>query len=188
MAGPAATIELEGLAETRQRLLQLPDRIQKRCMSKAVRAGGALFVKAAKRNAPRLTGLFKRSLAQRVKSYQAGKVVVSITGQQNTVKNRRKLRRGRGGISGRGDLVPIHFVEENTKPHRIPKEGRGMLILRNRSGGRVLVYSVVHHPGTRGQHPIRRAADSQAGAAAQEFAKKLAIEVDAEVAKLAVGG
>lgn len=187
MAGPVAAMKLEGLPETRRRLIQLPDRIQKRCMSKAVRAGGALFVKAVKRNAPRLTGLLKRSLAQRVKSYQAGKVVVSITGQQNMVRNRRKLRRGRGGISGRGDLVPIHFVEENTTPHRIPKEGRGPLVLRSRSGASVIVGSV-WHPGTRGQHPIRRAADSQAGAAAQELPKKLAIEVDTEVAKLAVGG
>jgi len=182
-----ASVKLEGVAETIQRLIALPDKIQKRCMAKAARAGGAPLVKAAKRYSPRLTGLFKRSLAQKVKSYQAGKVVISITGQQNEVRNRRKLRRGRGGISGRGDLVPIHFVEENTKPHRIPKEGRGPLTLRSRSGGQVIV-GAVQHPGTRGQHPIRRAFDSANAVSLLEFQKKLATEVDAEVAKLAAGG
>jgi hypothetical protein len=184
MAEPVVRLTIEGLPATIRKLGQLPFRMQKRAMAKAIRAGGNVFVKAAKRNAPRATGLFKRSLDQKVKSYRGGQIVVSITGQKSEVKNRRKLRKGRGGISGRGDLVPIHFVEEDTKPHRIPKEGRGPITLQLPSGQRVTVQSV-QHPGTRGTHPIRRAADSSEGAAATAFGEKLRIETDAEVAKLA---
>jgi hypothetical protein len=204
---------LVGLPETVKRLQALPDKIQKRAMSKAIRAGGNVFVKAAKRNAPRATGLFKRSLDQKVKSYRGGAVTISIVGQKSEVKSRRKLRKGRGGISGRGQLVPIHFIEEDTRPHRIPKEfrktqikttkehrdrmralglefrkwkveRRGPLVLRLPSGQQVIVDSI-EHPGTRGTHPIRRAAESSYAAAGEAFAAKLRIETDAEVAKLA---
>ena len=186
MAGPVTTVTLTGVPATVRKLLDLPAKIQARCMRKAVNAGGAPLVKAAKRFAPRLTGLFKRSLDQKIKSYRAGQVVVSIVGQKSEVKNRRKLRKGRGGISGRGDLVPVHFVEESTKPHRIPKAGRGPLVLRSRSGASVIVGSV-QHPGTRGQHPIRRAADAAGEAAIEAFADKLTTEVDIEAAKIAAG-
>jgi hypothetical protein len=178
MAG-ATTVTLEGLPATVRRLRLLPDKIEKRCLSKAVRAGAAPLLKAARRNWPRLTGLSKRSLDQKVKSYRGGQVVVAIVGQAGAVKNRKKLRKGRGGISGRGDIVPVHFIEEGTKPHRIPKEGRGMLLLRLPGGGKVLV-DHVQHPGTRGQHPIRRAADSAGGAAGEAFTAKLEAEVSRE--------
>lgn len=48
---------------------------------------------------------------------------------------------------------PIHFLESNTKPHRIPKEQGG------RSRRRIVVIPGVgvrafaRHPGTRGKHP-----------------------------------
>lgn len=175
------TITLVGLPQTLRRLQELPQKIQKRCMMKAVRAGGAPLLKAARRNWPRLTGLSKRSLDQKVVSYGAGRVVVSIVGQRKNalIRARAKLRKGRGGISGRGDVVPVHFVEEATKPHRIPKYGRGMLILRTPAGLRAIDH--VMHPGTRGQHPIRRAADSASGEAGQAFAAKLEQEVSREV-------
>lgn len=183
MSGEIASFTLQGLPETVRRLEELPKRIEKRCMTKAVRAGAAPLVKAAKANAPRATGLFKRSLDSKIKSYGQGRVTLAIVGQKKTVTQRRKLRKGRGGISGRGDLVPVHFVEEPTRPHRIPKEGRGPLRLKLPSGQLAVVQSV-EHPGTRGQHPIRRAADSAAGTAAQAFADKLSAEVEREAETL----
>jgi hypothetical protein len=183
VATEIARVTLEGLPETVRKLAELPKRIEKRCMTKAVRAGAAPLVKAAKAAAPRLTGLFKRSLDSKVKSYAQGRVTVAIVGQKKQVTQRKKLRRGRGGISGRRDLVPVHFVEEDTRPHRIPKEGRGPLTLRLPSGQTVTVSSI-QHPGTRGQHPLRRAADAASGVAAQQFTEKLRVEVDREVEAL----
>lgn len=179
MSQAIATVTLEGLPATTRALAELPKRIAKRCMMKAIRAGGGPLIKAAKRAAPRATGLFVRSLDQRTVSYRGGQAVVSIVGQKKTVTSRKKLRKGRGGISGRGDVVPIHFVEEDTKPHRIPLEGRGMLLLRVPGKGLVLVDHVMH-PGTRGQHPIRTAAETASGDAAARFSEKLEIEVARE--------
>jgi hypothetical protein len=179
VANTIATVTLEGLPATTRALAELPKRIAKRCMLKAIRAGGAPLIKAAKRAAPRATGLFVRSLDQRTVSYRGGQAVVSIVGQKKTVTSRKKLRKGRGGISGRGDLVPIHFVEANTKPHRIPLEGRGILLLQVPGKGLVAVDHVMH-PGTRGQHPIRTAAETASQDAAARFADKLETEVAKE--------
>jgi hypothetical protein len=175
------TITVQGLPATLRKLETLPGKIQKRSMQKAIRAGGAPFVRAARSNAPRLTGLFKRSLDQKIVSYRGGQVVISIVGQKSEVRARKKVRKGRGGISGRGDLVPIHFVEEGIRPHDIPKEGKGPIAIRTPSG-RVAIVARIRHPGVKGRHPIRRAADSSAGAAVAAFEAKLSAEVDREAA------
>lgn len=211
-----ATVVLQGLPETVRRLQELPGKIAKRCLSKAARAGGAPLVKAVKRQWPQATGLSKRALTQKVKSYQDGRVVISIVGQQKDVRARKKLRKGRGGISGRGDVVPIHLIENPTKPHRIPKEfrktqlqttkahrdamrsqgrdfrrykieRRGPLRLRL-PGGQVVFVESIQHPGTRGKKILKAAADAGAAEAAQSFAAKLESEVDREAAAIAAGG
>jgi len=181
-----ATVTLEGLAPTVRKLEALPRRIQKGPVRKAVRAGGAPFVKAAKRNAPRRRGIFKRTLTQKIKSYRGGVVTLTIVGQLKgaRIKAIKGLKKGRGGISGRGDVVPIHFVEEDIKPHRIPKEGGGPIAIKT-PGGRIVIVQSIQHPGTRGQHPIRRAAQQAEKPGVQKFQEKLETEVDAEAAKLA---
>lgn len=204
------TVQLTGLPETVKRLQQLPTKIQLRAMRKAANAGTQPLLRAARRNSPRATGRFAKTLGAKVKQYRNGAVVVAIIGQEEKNKRLKKLAKGRGGISGRGGLVPIHFVEEDTRPHRIPKEfkktqlkttkeyrdkmraagkefrvykieRRQPMMLRLPSGQRVFVEKI-YHPGTRGQHVIQRAADSAGGAAAEAFAAKLAQEVDREAA------
>lgn len=206
------TVTLSGLPETTRRLKDLPTKIQLRAMRKAANAGSQPLLRAARSNAPRATGRFAKTLAVKIKQYRGGSVVVAVIGQEQKNKSLKKLRKGRGGISGRGGLVPIHFVEEDTRPHRIPKEfkktqlkttkeyrdrmralgkefrvynveRRAPLMLRLPSGQRVFV-EAIHHPGTKGQHPIRRAADSAGPTAVDAFAQKLAQEVDREVINL----
>lgn len=175
------TMRLEGLPATTAVLATLPRNIQKRSMSRATRAGGAPYVKAAKRNAPRLRGIFKRSLTLKVKSYRGGETHVAIAGQlKGNLRSIAKLRRARGGISGRGDVVPIHFVEEDIKPHVIP----GPVAIHTPSG-RVVVVQSVQHPGTRGQHVIRQAAQQAEGESVRKFTEKLSTEVDREAAAAA---
>jgi hypothetical protein len=181
------SVTLQGLPETLARLREFPRKVQKRCLVKAVRAGVRPLLTTARKNAPRRTGLFRGSLDTKIKSYKDGAVQVGIVGQAKGRMASRGLRKGRGGISGRGDLVPVHFVENDIKPHRIPKDGRkGMLLLRLPSGHRMLVESV-QHPGTKGQRPIARAAESATGEANARFAEKLTVEVEAEAAKIAAG-
>jgi len=185
----ATTVTLEGLPATVRKLEQLPQKIQKGPVRKATRAGGAPFVKAAKRNAPRRTGIFKRSLTQKVKSYRGGVVTLSIIGQLKNakIKATKGLKKGRGGISGRGKVVPVHFVEEDIKPHQIPKEDSDdpFAFAFRSSGGRIVIVYKVEHPGTRGQHPIRKAAQEAEKPGLKKFQDKLEAEVDKEAASLA---
>lgn len=178
-----ATIKLEGLETTLRRLRTFPAKVQKKCLRKAVSAGAVPLVKAAKKASPQLRGIFKRSLTTKVKGYQGGAVEVAIVGQSAKIRSAKKVRAGRGGISGRGDVVPIHFIEDGVRPHRIPKEGsKRKLHITLPSGQLVFLYSI-QHPGHRGFHPIRHAAETAATEAASRVEQKLAEEIE----KLDVG-
>lgn len=173
------SMTLHGTATLIRRLEGFENKVAARILGKATRAGTAPFVKAAKSNAPKVTGIFKRSLTSVQRSYRAGRVKVGIVGQQKGKKFESK-KRGRGGISGRGDVVPIHFVEEDTRPHRIESD-RPLAISAN---GNTVYRLSVDHPGTRGQHPIRKAAESSQATATIAFQAKLATEIDAEAARM----
>ena len=200
MAGEIVTVKLEGVAAAISKLRTLPNKIQKRGLVKAVRAGINPLKKASYKNAPRMTGIFRASLDTKIKSFKDGKVQVGLVGQRRERRIDKRTNRhiragmklagkfgfGRGGIGGRGDTVPIHLVENPTRPHRIPKEGKGPLQLRLPSGYRLVVESV-NHPGTKGQHPVERAYDSTNAECLQRFSEKLTTEVDIEAAKIAGG-
>lgn len=47
------------------------------------------------------------------------------------------------------------FIEEGTRPHRIPKTGRKLLVFEWR--GQTVFRHFVHHPGTKAHHVIREA-------------------------------
>ena len=179
-------------------------------------AGGNPLVREARRAAPRNSGIFKRSLEKKVVLYAGGSVVVGIVGQQKRAFTKSIKRKGHGGISGRGAVVPIHLVEEPTRPHRIPKEFRATRVkttkeyrdaqraagtwtggvwrrekrspmaIRLPGGGMVMVESI-NHPGTRGKAFMKQAA-SQAPVAADWFSAKMAVELDKELLALTVLG
>lgn len=200
-------IKLEGLETTLKRLRVFPGKVQKRCLRSAVAAGAVPLVKAVKANSPQLTGIFKRSIATKIKGYQGGAIFVSIVGQANKLRSSKKVRAGRGGISGRGGIVPIHFIENRTKPHRIPlrdyvlKQFATTKAFRDyrRSQGKdfrvykkvwrekrlavhlpsgVLFRWSVQHPGTGGSYPVRRAAETAAVEATNRVGRKLGELID----------
>jgi hypothetical protein len=174
----AAVVELkiEGLETTLRRLQAFPGRVQRKCLRKAVAAGASSVVKAVKARSPRSTGIFRRSIAAKIKGYQSGEIYVAIVGQADKIRSAKKVRAGRGGISGRGDIVPIHFVEEGVKPHQIPKEdGRGTRAIRLPNGR---YYFRIQHPGYAGKHPVARAADARTMIAPILIEKKLSELID----------
>jgi len=185
-------VRLEGVERCLGVLRSLPRKVQKRVLQKAVRAGGNPFLKAARSRAPTRNRLLKSSLALVIRTYDA--TVLAIIGQEKTkaffkVKNK---RRQAGGISGRGELTPIHLVEEPVKPHDITgtrnttdvsfKDIRGRARTKKVAIGRILrplaiataggklFRQRVRHPGHKGRHFIRAAAAQaeQAGLAAFE--------------------
>lgn len=181
-----ASFQLEGLPETNRKLQQLGGKIEKKIIMKAMRAGAAPLVKGIKKFSPRRTGLFRRSLQAKLRWYSRSRVALAVIGQQKDVGQLhvRKIRKGRGGISGRGKVVPIHFIEEGTGPHRIPNDNSKMgnipMVFRLPSGRRIVV-DHVDHPGSRAQHVVRRTADQYGLEAAEQFALKFEIEVDREI-------
>lgn len=211
MAG-AISITLQGEAQTVRVLESLPVKIQERCLGKAVNAGAGPYLRAARANAPRQSGLFVRTLALKVKSYARSGAVVALIGQEKTrnfkglaAKVRARIKAGSvraGGISRRGDAVPIHLVESPTKPHRIPLEFRKVrLRITTPAGKRRSVYAgversaplrlrlpsgqtvyvdQVQHPGTRGSRFLGRAYEASTPEASARFESKLAEEVDRE--------
>jgi hypothetical protein len=214
MAAEAA-VQIEGMRETLAVLEELPRRIQRRAITKAVRAGGNPLLKAARRNAPRKTGIFRRSLTSVIRTYPRTGSVVMIVGQSGASKTNRlreKIRaRGShtGGISGRGDVVPSHFLEGDTRAHVITGARQKVRMVTTTAGGRRRARSVavgeiqgmlswtqggqifarqVRHPGTRGTRFLARSAAETQSEAREAFAAKLRIEVDAEAAAIAKAG
>lgn len=179
----AQTMRVEGLREAVEQLRGIPDKVRKRVLQKAIRAGGSVLVREAKKTVPTDAGNLKRSLDQKVKSYQSGKIAVSIIGQRKGQRASAKVRHGRGGLSRKGYAVPIHLVENPTKPHRIPKEGKGPLVMRLPSGRQVIVESI-QHPGTAGHAFLRAAAERAQELTASTVAAKMQTEIDREVRRV----
>jgi hypothetical protein len=159
---------------------QFEHKTRKVILRKATRAGGAVFVKSAKRHAPIRTGRLKRSITQKVKTYPSG-TVVSITGQRrgSQLKDTKKIRARRGGISGQGKVVPIHLVDQPTRGHHIhASEGRVLYL-----GAHWWSFSV-YHPGTRGRNFMVRSYDSDRQQALYAWERKAEFEIDREANKI----
>jgi len=181
----AIRVRLDGEKELLRKMQQLPRRVAKRVLAKAVRAEARPFVKAARRLAPKRNRIFYRSLELVIRRYQ-GAVFAAVG--QNTAKviRKRRIKHG-GGISGRGDVVPLHLVDQPTRPRRIaPKtrtDGRRGVLRFTVSGSPVFARSV-RHPGTRGARFMARAAAAARAEGVSAFASKFATELDREVDRL----
>jgi len=163
----------------------LERKTQKRILPKAVRAAGAPFLKAARRRAPKANRLLSRSLALVMRRY-SGSVLVVI-GQEKTKrfdKAKTKIKRT-GGISGRGELTPLHLVEEDVKPHAIRPRAARRLVFQ--AGGKTVYATEVHHPGRRGDHFVRAAAAASEAEGVRQFGVKLTLEVMKEAAASGAG-
>lgn len=158
-----------------RRLKEFPRRVEKRVLRKSIRAGGNPFLKTARSSAPRRNGLFKRSLALKVKVYPGGTVVAIIGQRKNKRFNKAKLRlKKKGGISGAGELVPIHLVENAVKAHTIPGPIRlGRSVVRN-----------VRHPGHAGSGFLARAAATAQPKSQIAFQRKAEQEITNEARNL----
>jgi hypothetical protein len=171
------SVYVAGLSETIQVLNDLPRKQQKRIIPKAVRAGGGPFLKAVRANAPAMNKTLKRSLIMVVRRYAAG--ALAVIGQdrgKTRGKGVGKANKSTGGISGRGDLVPIHLVENPTKPHDVA--GKPWMAF----GG--VVRRSIRHPGTRGKYFVRNSARQAEAEAVRSFTNKLAGETIIEAGRL----
>ena len=186
----AVEFRVVGIDRAVKQLKELDYKTRKKVMRKAVRAGIAPIVKAAKRNAPQTTGLLKRSITTKVKTYAVSGTVVGVVGQRKVKREdgrytaaaaggTKKLKKGRGGISGRGDVVPIHLVENAVSPHSITAIRAQALAIGARMGYAYVYH--VNHPGHRGRHFMDAAVRQSEGQSMRAFRDKLEFEIDREL-------
>ena len=80
---PDVTIKLEGVQQLLKNLEQFSQTIQRRIVRKAVSAGSTPMLQAVKAAAPRETGLLKKSIGRKVKTYRNSGVVLVIIGPRS---------------------------------------------------------------------------------------------------------
>ena len=181
-------LSVVGLSETVAALEEVPKAIQRRVLVKAIRAGGAPFLDAVRRLAPSKSRNLRRSLTLLVRRYRSG-TVVAVIGQEKgkQFKSIKRRRSGIGGLSAQGKAVPIHFVENPVRSHRIPKNAQvaGGKRLRFRWGGKWVTVPYVDHPGTAGTGFVKHAAAASEAAAIQAFSEKDVLEGNAELDAIA---
>lgn len=170
-----AKMELRGDKELRKLFEELPKRVLRKGLRQAISAAASPIVKDAKRNARRVSGLLKKAINKKIKTFKNGNVI-AIIGASRSVA---------GSYLGR-KRVPahyIHLVEKGTRPHALGK-GSQLARVGKRASREVGQHVGRKHPGAKA-HPFlepawRRNINTSIGIASQ----KLKAVVEAEALKL----
>ncbi|MFA8019903.1 HK97-gp10 family putative phage morphogenesis protein [Bremerella cremea] len=172
------TADLTGDKELLRKFEHLGKKAGKRVLRKATRAGTAPLVKAAKRNAPKDSGDLKRDLTQKQKFYANSGTQVGIVGAK-------KRQDGKS----RSTWI-LHLVEEGTTGHIIRPKNKKALFFgatdapdSDDGEARVDLYRQVNHPGNKGTHFLRKAAEQTQDTSAARFTEKFKTEIEAEAQK-----
>lgn len=162
MAGPKASLNVQGDLEVVNLLRELPLKVERKGVRAAVTAMTTPIARAAKAKAPRVyTGLLKKAIGKKTKAGRSKGSAVGLVGARRSVEGAYKGKR----------WVPanyIHLVELGTKPHGIPTKDGG----------------TVQHPGSPAKPFLEPAYEEQKSAAERAGAEKLKQVVEAEAKKL----
>lgn len=166
-------LEITGLDALDNALRVFPDRVARRLLGNASRAGARVIRDAAKGNVPVRTGRLRSAIRVQGKRLRGGSY------------------RARVGIADSGKSTPYYgrFLEEGAAPHRIRARRRSWRRGWRRGvrgflsfGG--TVRRSVWHPGVAARHWMRRAAAQSAQSAIDKFAQNLLRGLERETAKL----
>lgn len=186
MPGINDTIVL-GMADVREKLKELPSRLGKNVVRRALLAAAGVIRDKAREKAPVRTGSLKKSIISRTNNsrknkdeYRAevtiAKVAYRVDEKGKLFKRKSTTKKGR--VYERGDIYPrnyAHLVEFGTKPHILtPKKRKNS----NYRGPK-------HHPGAQAKPFMRPAFDEGYKPALDKFSQVARREVEKEVAKLA---
>lgn len=175
---------IEG-AETLQAMLKsLPAQVARRVLRPALNAEGSKVVTQSKQLVPKATGLYKRSIGKKTKTYtQSGNIIV-IVGPRTGFRQ---------VIAGKphDPVKYAHLVEFGTKPHFLSggkghklvqyRDSKGNLRFRQRRN-----YTRRMHPGTRPQKSLTKAYKYGLVGAAERMAARMGLEIEKQVAKGAI--
>jgi HK97 gp10 family phage protein len=135
----AKGMDMKGDKALAKTLKRLGVRVQRRVMRQAVNAATTPIVKAARSRAPKRSGLLKKSLGKKVRTYAEKMTVVGIVGPRTNVVGEhegKKVRPAlyshlveRGFIAADGSFVPPQpFLE----PAMAEAEGQAVDIMREK--------------------------------------------------------
>ena len=169
----------------------LPRTVRNKHMRIAINAGAGVIRDAAVSNAPKESGLLKKSLKIKVRVPEAShnpkhwgrpayavigparhvvSRVATVKGIVKTITTRQAIRRsfGGGGFTQRRPARYAHLIEKGTRPHRIKATNARVL-----SDGATVFGRAVKHPGTKAQSFLGKAVRSSGAAAQQKILRKL---------------
>ena len=194
--GVSLSIEfaLDGIKEMHRFWERFDDKNKRKILRKSVNASCRPVVKKVRALAPKQTGLFRRSITHIVRSYRRGGALAGVIGQRgqrskstkalDKAAEAAKSHKSRGGLSGKGKVVPIHLVNNPVKEHKITanllKEER----LVFRASGRIHWERDVDHKGHPGRGFMEDAFTQTRRLALKAFETKFKNEVVSEANKL----
>jgi HK97 gp10 family phage protein len=160
--------DVTGLAAALASLDAVPKALRKKLLKKAVTLASRRVTRQAKANIKGVgTGLLKRSLGQKLKSYQGGEVQVGLVGPR---KGFATVVRGR-----KADPVRYsHFVEKGTRPHSV-KSGAALA----RRGKADVGQTGRMHPGAQARPFLMPAGRAVSAGAKAEMADLLRAGIEA---------
>ena len=170
------TVKVAGIDELKKALRELPEKIRRKALVKALKAGGRVVQKAARAVIPELTtptayrtkGLLKKRLSVRMskEAKREGNVGVFVNikpapgakykslGKVAGIRIRMKTKESQAGAQSNVDPYYWRWVNFGAKPHTIkPKTAKGLAF-----GGRVV--KKVSHPGIKGVNFMQAGGDA----------------------------
>lgn len=178
--------KVNGLDDVMKTLAKLKQSTRTKILRKAVTQGAKPILKDARSKAPVESGLLKKSLGTKIKTYPSG-VVVAVIGPRMEFKtdpktSKRKQVYKRTGkaklkrFERRQPAYYAHLVEKGTKPHSL---GKGS------STRKKTQVQGPQHPGTKAVKFMRRALDSQQASVRVIMRKVIRQELEKEAKRLA---
>lgn len=119
MAGPVVKVTVDGLAPLMTRLAALRQTERSKILRKAVNACSGVVLNAAKALAPRNSGLLKRSLGRRIRTYRRTGRVVGVVGPRTNMKSAVTLKSG--ATRWANPTRYAHLAEFGRGPVRVKK-------------------------------------------------------------------
>lgn len=83
---PGVTVKIEGAEAIARSLKELPNKVSKGIMRKALRAGAKIVLAKARANAPKRTGALARSLKVRAGKTKRGKISIVVQSKEGDFK------------------------------------------------------------------------------------------------------
>lgn len=167
--------KLTGQQQLFGKLDGLKGSLQRKILRRAVTDAAKVVRDRAKANVPIQSGLLRKSIGTKIKTYKTG-VVVAIIGARTGFKREVTVKGPRGSYTQlRNPVYYAHLVEFGTKPHAL---GKGSTLgWKGKKKSKARSQSGAQHPGTTGQHPLQRAWDQTKDQAVAIMQDRIAAEV-----------